>query len=121
MSDLSREEPVYNLRRFQKAIQQKGIKLFTRSAIDTLTDEVIPALEESSPEEYPSDIVKDIVKDIVAQIRHSHFYKSVISDKNPDEFLDVYRLTFRGVSLYVKFIIRPRGPYGLSCKINTSA
>lgn len=117
MSDLSREEPVYNLRRFQKATRQKGMRLFTRSAIDTLTDEVIPALEESSPEEDPSDIVKDIV----AQIRHSHFYKSVISDKNPDEFLDVYRLTFKGVSLYVKFIIRPRGPYGLSCKIDTSA
>lgn len=117
MSDLSREEPVYNLRRFQKAIQRKGIKLFTRSAIDTLTDEVIPALEESSPEEDPSNIVKDIA----AQIRHGHFYKSMISDKNPNEFLDVYRLTFKGVPLYVKFIIRPRRPYGLSCKIDTSA
>lgn len=117
MSDLSREEPVYNLRRFQKEIQQKGIRLFARSAIVTLTDEVLPALEEYSPEEYSFDIVKAIV----AQIRPNHFYKVVVSDRNPNEFLDVYRFVFKGVPLYIKFIIRPRGRYVLSCKIDTSA
>jgi motility quorum-sensing regulator / GCU-specific mRNA interferase toxin len=65
---------------------------------------------------------EDVIDCICGELKDSHFYKTMASEKIPGLWQDVYRIRFRGQMVYLKVQINARGYVVIiSFKEDTSA
>jgi motility quorum-sensing regulator / GCU-specific mRNA interferase toxin len=88
-------EPTYPLDRIRTLVGQEGAWLITLTAQQT-------ALQIGCDEQ-------DVVECIQETLHESHFYKTMPAEKRAGLWQDVYRLTFRGVRVYLKVQINAAG------------
>jgi hypothetical protein len=60
------------------------------------------------------DMTKAAIYEALGQLTPAHFFKSMVSEKNPGVRMDVYHLPHHGRTIYVKFARDPNGTFALT-------